>query len=316
MKLAAITAALLLAASPSQTQEGRGEVSAAQGSSQAADASPDMQALSPLSLPVRIIEEPDQTEEEKLEAQARERREEEDLVAQKGMNSATQSIERYTRWMTITAIGSFFTSIVGGVLLFWTLWVSRDAVRATRQVGRDQTRAYLSVPEAQIVYTPPNFMFEEGTFDLQIVIRNTGATPARWHQVEAGLMFLPEQAPDGSGQAVVGKNLDLEAALDAQSFPRYGAVPNGLSLERSVDSLERLQDFLRRAMSLPDTNRIVNAGRIRYETVFGEIFTVRFEFIVDPYEVMKLEGGSKEGVVRMSPLPVADDDSYQNYTQA
>ncbi|WP_411816769.1 hypothetical protein [Hyphococcus sp. DH-69] len=83
--------------------------------------------------------------------------------------------ERMAFWTK--AIGVF--TAIGLGILFVTFAATRDAVVETRKIGEAQTRAYLSVIDAEIV--DPEF--SDFAFDVIVTIKNFGQSPAfqfRW----------------------------------------------------------------------------------------------------------------------------------------
>lgn len=141
----------------------------------------------PLPLPVEIIESDaaaDARQRSEDEAKDREIR---DLVAQEGMNAATQSIEAATKDMRDYALYSTLAVWVGTILLFYTLWLTRqanraaqDAVNVTRDMGQAQIRAYVHLSRIDV-----EGQSETTTVDLNsaawsfiAVFQNYGSTPA------------------------------------------------------------------------------------------------------------------------------------------
>jgi hypothetical protein len=88
------------------------------------------------SVPVRIVEDNEEaTSRESKEAIERQLQEQ-DLEAQRGMNEATQSIERYTRFMFWATLGNVFLVGIGTILLIRNLALLREANELIRQDQR------------------------------------------------------------------------------------------------------------------------------------------------------------------------------------
>ena len=138
----------------------------------------------PLPFPIEIIE-------DQAESDARERREAEalqreidDLIAQQGMNAATQAMNDATQRMALYNLISTVLVGVGTVLLIVTLYLTRQAnmsaqkaVEVTREVGEAQTRAYLGVADVSADLQGN----DEFGWRVQILIdiKNGGQTPAK-----------------------------------------------------------------------------------------------------------------------------------------
>ncbi|MHB0952583.1 MAG: hypothetical protein ACYC10_11695 [Allorhizobium sp.] len=151
----------------------------------------------PFSVPVKIVEEDAEANaRQRQEAEAGER-EKRDLVAQEGMNAATQEINAATQAMAAYAYWSTVLVGVGTVLLFVTLFLTmqatraaRDAVSVTREIGEAQTRAYLEFHEVSATVT------DDGSAILiKGSVLNSGNSPAvgatvqlKWH-VAASQVF-------------------------------------------------------------------------------------------------------------------------------
>jgi hypothetical protein len=136
---------------------------------------------SPFSIPIRVIEGHESTaSRERSEADA-EQREKDDLLAQQGMNTATQAMNKATQSMKRAAWWSVGIVAFGTLLLVWTLCLTRraneaaqDAVKATREIGEAQVRAYLSTTHVQVGHNRPN-----GNLSFTCDILNSGQSPAR-----------------------------------------------------------------------------------------------------------------------------------------
>ena len=132
----------------------------------------------PLPLPVVVVEDDAATDARRRREEEAQQREVEDLVAQKGMNAATQAIKSATNDMRDYALYSTVAVWVGTALLFYTLCLSRSAnsaahtaVRVTREVGERQVRAYVGVATGAS-------SIADGQVIVETVVKNFGQTPA------------------------------------------------------------------------------------------------------------------------------------------
>lgn len=137
----------------------------------------------PLPFPVEIVEDQATTDARNRGEEEARQREIADLAAQEGMNAATQAIKAATNDMRDYALYSTIAVWVGTVLLIITLvlgWFANraavDAVRVTREVGRDQSRAYIFADWAVAE--------DRGSYSyVGISFVNSSATPAKWIKV-------------------------------------------------------------------------------------------------------------------------------------
>ena len=99
----------------------------------------------PFSVPVRILEQPEESESAKLEKEVAAKREVEDLLAQQSMANLTEQIVFWTKLQFALGVG-------GTIALLYMFHLTRKATKAaeaavdiTRQIGQSEIRAYLAV---------------------------------------------------------------------------------------------------------------------------------------------------------------------------
>lgn len=113
----------------------------------------------------------------------------------------------------ISAFVSFLTMCLIGATLIVTRGMLREAkaataaanaaVDATREIGWDQTRAYLTIHDADIRFAgialerAPNGRTDAYTISLSV--RNTGATPAEWFMLEYEISMRQSGATNTDG---------------------------------------------------------------------------------------------------------------------
>lgn len=135
-------------------------------------------ATSP-SLPVRILEEPEQSEDAKRQQREAEQREIKDLEAQQlAANSAYRAF--------LIGAAQTIIAIVGTGALIYSLYLNRlatnaavagaeaarDTVNDTRRIGEAQVRAYVAVTGASIK------VYGDGGYHFSVNIENSGQSPA------------------------------------------------------------------------------------------------------------------------------------------
>mgnify|MGYP003132112947 CR=1 FL=1 len=155
----------------------------------------------PNPLPVIIIEDDEATATRQREESERTQREKDDLVAQQGMNTATQSIEAATRDMRDYALYSTFFVAIGTIVLFYTLWLTRQAnsaalyaVKITEKIAQDQVRPWVTAFGFKfgVVGTPTvnGVRYDEGLM-FSLMWQNTGNSPAIKAEMQSNFKVVP-----------------------------------------------------------------------------------------------------------------------------
>lgn len=143
----------------------------------------------PFLFPVEIVEDQATTDAREGREEEARQREIEDLAAQQGMNSATQAMNAATQRMANYAFWSTIFVAVGTLLLFYTLWLTRQAnksaqkaVDVTQRIGEAQVRAYLEFTDAKSI---------AGYHMLRIRCQlvNIGQSPASQINIDAMLVY-------------------------------------------------------------------------------------------------------------------------------
>lgn len=149
----------------------------------------------PLGFPVRIIEDNETAKARQRSEYESSQREKDDLVAQKGMNAATQEMNEATQRMALYSLISTVLVGLGTGLLIWTLALTRQAnsaargaVEVTRMIGEAQVRGYLSnyVPMNGNGEPRLNLAFKENSAIYFVAFSNVGASPLVLHSLEVG----------------------------------------------------------------------------------------------------------------------------------
>jgi len=156
--------------------------------------------------PAQVMPVPVIVIEDEAKAKARERREAEahqnqkdDLIAQQGMNEATQRMAQYSHI-------SMWIITIGTILLLWTLIetckanrVAQDIVKVTSRLGEAQIRAYLNIKM-------PQFRFDKNSMSVTVQLENVGQSPAVDVRISGnctigiygGLMEMPRMVSSAS----------------------------------------------------------------------------------------------------------------------
>jgi hypothetical protein len=191
---------------PEKIERQRQEASSRDGASQ-------------FSLPVRILEEPDEAMDAKRQQQEGVQREKEDLIAQQSMARSTEEIVLWTRLQ-------FLLALAGTGALLYTLRLNRKATNAAvaaAEAAYGVERAWMSF-HMHILKTIDNQWTDDGLvnlgkhFELSLVWRNEGRSPALncnsrmvWQIVDAA-DFVPKFHRDTSEEgAIIGPGRDFSS---------------------------------------------------------------------------------------------------------
>jgi hypothetical protein len=104
-------------------------------------------------------------------------------------------------WAKLGFFTTFVSTAVGavGLLFLWSsLKQTREAISIDRDVGHAQVRAYLSVE----VPKNEDLIVEEG-FKVELLIKNTGQSPARNVNHIAGIVIWPQPLKSGDGFPII-----------------------------------------------------------------------------------------------------------------
>ncbi|MBX9847820.1 MAG: hypothetical protein K2X64_00895 [Rhodocyclaceae bacterium] len=267
----AIALGLMFSASLGEAQE-----QAPEAQEQTATQQEEAQPL-PIPFPVEIVEDQAATDARQRSEEEARQREIEDLIAQQGMNAATQSIDAATQDMRDYALYSTLLVALGTVMLGITLWLTRQAnaaamksVEVTERMGRLQTQSYVS-----FAGTGMHFIHQDGeTVAIQVrpQFKNTGQIPGVIVSAFCHIQFLP----------------DLHKRLEY----RFQRTPlNKTQLNISTGETRRIDSppipisaVLQASQEIKD---LVVIGRVEYTDLFGgqprhEDFCVAVRFHENP----------------------------------
>lgn len=139
-----------------------------------------------LGLPIRIVEQPNQSEAEKRQEQEAAQREVEGLRIQQIMAESNERIVKLT-------IASTILTLLATAGLFVTLALQRRATKAavdtlnvTQRIGEAETRAYIAAPEIKATAD-----HEKGGIVIRPIFQNVGSTPAMVQEMAIIARFEP-----------------------------------------------------------------------------------------------------------------------------
>lgn len=159
-----------------------------------------------------------------------------DLLAQQQMALAS--------WTT--AIVAVLSLAVGSVTLF-LLWAT---LRATREVGRDQVRAYLAITNARIVCRP--------VAEVTLTIHNSGQSEARRISVLLNLEGSPFAAPP-------------RTPVNAEAYGNLPALPANRDHDVIVSAIFQSIVPENQGVVPIETLRVRAVGKLTYQDVFGTL---------------------------------------------
>lgn len=230
------------------------------------------------SVPVTIIETPEQASESARREQKTDAHEAADLDAQVRAANATERAaataerQEIPAWaqIIIGGMSTFIALVALGVSLLTAIW----AIRTTRA----QTRAYVHAETAELTWGNNRAVRPMVTMTVQ----NTGQTPARWFSAQF-IIFTKSLNVDGTST----KHTFAEVDLTGRNRKRWNALGGGSLLSFPAfhkDYVKIMQESYGR-----DDLSLNIAGIIRYETFFGEIFDSEFWFTSRPIPEFRFE---------------------------
>lgn len=269
---------LTLISSGQAQDEAQGEQWQAREQQQSSDAPP------PPLIRVDIIEDQAAAEvRQRREAEARQR-EIDDLVAQQGMNDATQAMNDATQRMALYSLVSTIFVGIGTILLFATLYLTREANRAaqeavavTSEIGRRQLRAYVLPTKCSIAD------FQVGKHP-KIVFRptNSGQTPAS----ELTITTTWRLGTDANAIRIRFGEQGIYRP-DRRSVFFLGG---GGEAEQTTHMPELTQNIWEQVTG--EHTQIVFAGLISYRDAFGERHRTVFRYMSNGETLMLSEGSA------------------------
>lgn len=150
------------------------------------------QPSSRFSVPVRIIEDPEEAERTEQRAQRAEKRETDDLVAQQRAATAAERAAGAAASQNIAAWWQTGIAGVGTAFLLYTLWLTRQSVKLARQsaeaaiesaraaVHSERPFVYVSDLEMTLLQVPPQTdgLERDDLYTVAFMFTNYGRTPA------------------------------------------------------------------------------------------------------------------------------------------
>ena len=156
------------------------------------------------------------------------------------------------------------------IIAAWAALEAGRAVIVTRQVGVDQSRAYVLLHTADLKFGDD----KASSPRLKFTILNTGQTPAKWFEVR--YLIFPYDLPKGNNPPAQPEFSEID--FSKCTWARNSALAQGYPRSIYADGLIDAQ-IIRKAY-IAESDAICFAGTIRYLTFFGEIFETEFYFIV------------------------------------
>lgn len=179
---------------------------------------------------------------QKIAASRETQRREQDLTAQ-------QDMAEWAFWIVLLTGAQAVLSLLGVILLVRNLGLAREANQVAREVGRDQTRAYVYAEKAE--YSPnsgPPFV---------VWVKNGGQTPAK--DVETTLFIGATNKNDGA----VTRPDDIKAL-------RWGHIGPGDSIPVPLYQGNIVSIIEGYVASDPKDRSLLIGGTIQYVTIYGE----------------------------------------------
>ncbi|MDF1726160.1 MAG: hypothetical protein P1U53_00290 [Sulfitobacter sp.] len=196
-------------------------------------------------------------------------------------------------WAFIMALAAVATVVVTTLGLIWikgTLDATRAGVKSSdasvevaREIGQNQTRAYVDVASLILILK----IEPKPRYEIHVVVRNTGLTPCLKYGLRAKLAFF-----ENSGSApfsVPETGMHVYASIAPQSTDSVCYFP---FIHPSVEAL---------SANAETGFSFVIDGTVTYRTLYGEKFETDFSFLAKreeydlahPVEMTKFSRGNK-----------------------
>lgn len=215
---------------------------------------------------------------QKIAASRETQRREQDLAAQQGM-------AEWALWIVILTGAQAALSLLGVVLLVRNLGLAREANEVAREVGRDQTRAYVYVEKVE--YTG------DSTNPFVAWIKNGGQTPAKEVQ---SFIFL----------GVTSKTKNKIVRPDDLRAFNWGLIGPGDSIRASINH-KTIGNVLIEYVDVGESRSLNAVGTVEYETIYGEKFKTDAIFttsaLFDAAKRFSLDISIQEGTEAFVPRP-------------
>lgn len=155
-----------------------------------------------------------------------------------------------------------FLPILGMMVNLLVAWLIYKTWRATKAIGKDQSRAYVDAERAELFYGP-----DGKTPTITLYVRNSGATPAKWFTVRCCAARRQGDKPAPFPMTDFDKDAPSWTSIAGGESLSVGAHPSGLREAIKVATVSMDQVFF--------------DGAIQYETIFGETLESQFRFYID-----------------------------------
>lgn len=226
-----------------------------------------------ISIPVRIVSSPNDEQAAESNTYTRkenERREKENLLAQRSIAQSSQIIAQYTPYQynlgIISLVLSFTTVIASGFAAWFAYGAVTEAKKSTnianktiilnQETARHQLRAYLLLTSAIIPDNVP-----EGYFCIRVVIKNCGQTPAIINK--------------SGHKAQLIQNLQPSDITDLKMKPCKITIGPGESITLFIGNLSKQIPELREGFASGRLNAYAQYQAI-YTDIYNEEHTIKF----------------------------------------
>lgn len=247
----------------------------------------------PVPVPIVIVEDESTTNtRERRETEATQR-EIEDLLAQQGMNVATQAMNEATQRMADYALWSMIFVGIGTFLLTATLFLTRQANRAairvveeTKRIGDAQIRAYVHIQDAELRWNGRKMQDPE----ILLFAKNDGATPAKWFEIRCKCFVR------GYDEGVT--SFDELRNVEPVRWNSLGSKETLSARFHSDADVAAIAEAYR----LRETHLLEVIGDVTYRTFFDETFASEFYFIGTGLR------GYEGQIVKKEEVPLGNDE--------
>ena len=232
-------------------------------------------------LPVQIIEDPDGAQRATESERKAEEHDAADLEAQRKAADAAATSAEVAEWQKIPTIAQLVLAGMAAVGLFVSLYYTRQSIILNRAAtdaavegnattikaidqeqinARHQLRAYITASWASAEY--------DGRFSQVVMgFQNFGATPALWINIHAECIVVD------TGDQIIDLPINrVEAGVYWQ------ALGGGEETSLQVMYGDLIVDAMIEVQNASGKKKLLVFGRVRYETIFHEVYETDFAF--------------------------------------
>tara|TARA_R110002124_G_scaffold96444_2_gene241223 strand:+ start:658 stop:1293 length:636 start_codon:yes stop_codon:yes gene_type:complete len=193
--------------------------------------------------------------------------------------------------VVLLTVAGLIVSVLGVVVVGWTLHETRQVTVVTREIGQAQTRGYISIKSGR-------FQTHNDVAWVSLELGNTGQTPIMACDVTLSLFVVRHDIHEDASYYLGHKIADI---VLAEASEVYGAIDRDAPIKRQMHFKDYRSDgvksdWFKRQWKI--------CGVIRERDIFGVSHT--FEFTAIPSEDSESRDGDGMGYRRVGSLSIIE----------